>query len=84
MFREWNIWSKIHLNIGVCPLLLMLVHVLNPAFGDLSQHKISSLVVRLHFFSSFTLLGDQLKTLFVFFKLILNIVIPSLHFNKSP
>ena len=61
MFREWNIWSKIHLNIDVCPLLLMLVHVLNPAFGDMSQHKISSLIARLHFFSSFTLLGDQFK-----------------------
>ena len=80
MFREWNIWSKIHLNIDVCPLLRMLVHVLNPAFGDVSQHKISSLVVRLVSLCWVT----NLKTLFVFFKLTLNIVIPSLHFNKSP
>ena len=80
MFREWNIWSKIHLNIDVCPLLRMLVHVLNPTFGDVSQHKISSLVVRLVSLCWVT----NLKTLFVFFKLTLNIVIPSLHFNKSP
>ena len=63
MFREWNIWSKIHFNINFFPSLLLLVHVLNPSFGDMSQHKISSVVVWLHFLSSFSLLGDHYNLL---------------------
>lgn len=72
MFREWNIWSKIHLNCNFFSLLLMLVHVLNPSFGDMWQRKISSLVVWLHFFL-LSLVDDHFKDCLSFFKLTLNI-----------